>query len=294
MTTEFSQNDKISFYCEKCDYTTKRKIDFTKHLLTAKHKKVTNTTEKSLTPFLHQCSCGKSYPYRASLFNHKKKCNFSETQMKSHISEDLIMQLVKENQDIKNILFDQNKTIHQQQKTINDLVPKIGNNNCVNSHNTNNIIVMLNEKCKDALNINEFIESLTITLEDLNITKDKGLVQGITNAFVKNLRKLDVDKRPLHCSDVKRDVLYIKDNEIWEKDKENEKIKESINKVAHEHRRAINTWTDANPTYMTEPHKQNEYIQLVKNATESLHENREESKVIKNICKETQLNKDEI
>ena len=153
---------------------------------------------------------------------------------------------------------------------------------------------MLNEKCKDALNINEFIESLTITLEDLNITKDRGIVEGITNAFIKNLKELEIHKRPLHCTDMKRDVLYIKDNELWEKDRQNEKIKKSINKVAHEQRRSIDTWTDANPLFMQQSRGQEEYIKLVKNSTQSLEETKDDNKIIRNICKEIPLNKEDI
>ncbi len=212
--------------------------------------------------------------------------------LKSHISEDLIVQLVKENQDIKNILTDQNKTIIEQQKTINELVPKVGNNNIINSNNTNNIVVMLNEKCKDALNLNEFIESLTITLEDLNITKDRGIVEGITNAFVKNLKQLEIHKRPLHCTDIKREVLYIKDNELWEKDTENEKIKQTINKIAHQQRQSIDTWLEANP--MNQGKTEEEYIKLVKNSTQSLQDTKDDNKIVKNICKEMSLNKQDI
>ena len=164
----------------------------------------------------------------------------------------------------------------------------------INSHNTNNIVVLLNEKCKDALNMNEFVESLTITLEDLNITKDKGLVEGITNAFIKNLKKLEIHKRPLHCTDIKRDTLYIKDNELWEKDRENEKIKQTINKMVHEQRKSIDTWTEANPEYMTQSRQQDGYIQLVKNSTEPIHNTQNENKIIKNICKEMQINKNNI
>lgn len=280
------------FCCELCDFTTSRKSHLDRHYATDKHKNPENTyTFGTSVPY--ECSCGKVYKHRQSLHNHKKKCNYSENEnLKSHISEDLIVQLVKENQDIKNILTDQNKTIIEQQKTINELVPKVGNNNIINSNNTNNIVVMLNEKCKDALNLNEFIESLTITLEDLNITKDRGIVEGITNAFVKNLKQLEIHKRPLHCTDIKREVLYIKDNEFWEKDVENEKIKKTINKVAHQQRQSIDMWLEANP--MNQGKTEEEYIKLVKNSTQSLEDTKDDNKIVKNICKEISLNKQDI
>ena len=172
----------------------------------------------------------------------------------SKLMKELINQnkeLILENKEIKDLVRDQ-------QKTINELVPHIGSNNCINSNNTNNtnIIVMLNEKCKDALNLNEFIESLTISLEDLNLTKDKGLVKGLTHAFITNLQKLDINKRPLHCTDIKRDIVYIKDNELWKRDSENKNIKNSINKIAYEQRKAIDIWMSANPEWLLETDKQ--------------------------------------
>ena len=277
-------NNSQYFICEACKYKTIRKNDYEKHLLTAKHKNTINNNKKSQNKeFI--CKCGKVYKHKASLFNHEKKCKNKGIIIKDEITEDSILKLIKENKEIKDILYEQNKTILEQQKTINDLVPKIGNNNTINSNNTNNIILLLNEKYKDALNLNEFIDSLTISLEDLNITKDQGIVEGITNAFVKNLRELEIHKRPLHCTDIKKDILYIKDNENWEKDKENGKIKKSLNKIAHQQCKSIDNWLISNPIDIS--NNEEEYIKLVKNSTIDINSDKNSNKIIKNICKES-------
>jgi hypothetical protein len=227
------------------------------------------------------CECGKEYKHRQSLYSHKKKCNNTE----------IIKELLNQNKELIHENKEMIKSIINQQKTIEELTPKIGNNNSINVNNVNNtnIIVMLNDKFKDALNIDDFIKSLTISLDDLNLTKDEGLVKGLTNAFIKNLKKLDVDKRPLYCNDSRGDIVYIKDNELWERDKENKKIKDSISKVAFRQRKAINIWTEANPEYLKDDNKQEDYIKLIKNSTQNLENTPEENKILKNICKGIQI-----
>jgi len=279
MTDKYLHKKIPKFSCKICDYECCKKSQLDRHNSTEKHKILTNTDAKR-----YICECGKEYKHRQSLFNHKKKCN--EIKGKN-INEniELIKNLINQNKELINENKEIVKTVINQQKTINELVPKIGNNNSINLNNTN-IVVMLNDKFKDALNLDDFIKSLTIGLEDLNLTKEKGLVKGITNAFIKNLQKIDVEKRPLYCIDGKGDIVYVKDNELWERDNENKKIKKSINKVAYEQRKAIDLWTTANPQYLKDNKKQEDYIKLVKNSTQSLENTPEESKIVKNIFKE--------
>ncbi len=274
------KSPKISY--EICDHKCIKESKKEKKYKTEQQKILTNTDAKR-----YICECGKEYKHRQSLFNHKKKCY--EIQSKNiNENNELIKDLINQNKELINENKEIVKTVLNQQKTINELAPKVGNNNSINSNNTNNtnIIVMLNDKFKDALNLDDFIKSLTISLEDLNLTKDKGLVKGITNAFIKNLKKIDIDKRPLFCNDGKGDIVYVKDNELWERDNENKKIKDSISKVAFEQRKAIDLWTNANPQYLKDNEKQEDYIKLVKNSTQNLENTPEESKIVKNIFKE--------
>ena len=281
-----------SHKCEICDYKSNKKSDLDKHFLTAKHintyqiltKSRQISKENEIYFDYFECICGKKYKHKQSLNNHKKKCKAREEEEKGEIKKDI---LGKEKELIE-ILVKQNEklldTIKDQSGLINDLgskVKSIGNNNTINSNNTN-IIVMLNDKYKDALNLEDFVKSLTISLEDLNITKEEGIVKGITNAFVSNLKKLDKSKRPVYCLG-KNDIIYIKDNEEWEQDKKNKKIKDSINKVAFEQRKAIDKWTEANPDYLLKDVKQEEYLKLVKNTTQGLENTEYEEKIVKNI-----------
>ena len=136
--------------------------------------------------------------------------------------------------------------------------------------------VFLNERCKDAINITEFIESLQIQLQDLENTKELGLVQSISNIFIKGLTELDVYKRPIHCSDVKRDILYIKDEEKWEKDQQKDKIKQGINDIANKQRIAINQWTEAHPNWMENEKLKDEYVKLVNHLMHPVEETEKE------------------
>jgi len=283
MTDNYLQKSSKKFRCEFCDYECSKKSLYDRHILTQKHKILTNTYAKvpKRSTGTYVCECGKEYKHRQSLYSHKKKCNNTE----------IIKELLNQNKELIHENKEMIKSIINQQKTIEELTPKIGNNNSINVNNVNNtnIIVMLNDKFKDALNIDDFIKSLTISLDDLNLTKDEGLVKGLTNAFIKNLKKLDVDKRPLYCNDSRGDIVYIKDNELWERDKENKKIKDSISKVAFRQRKAINIWTEANPEYLKDDNKQEDYIKLIKNSTQNLENTPEENKILKNICKGIQI-----
>ncbi len=268
------------------------------------------------------CVCGKSYSHRASLYNHKKKCiillennkpntqdvkksssNDLEDMMcmgentivgdKINITTDMFMKLMNENQEMI-------KIIKEQQHQINAIIPKIGsnvtttNNNMMTTNNTNfNLNFFLNEKCKDALNMSEFIESLKITLEDLQYSRSNGLVQGISNVMIRGLKELDIYKRPIHCTDVKRDTMYIKDKEKWEKDESHEKMRNTILKIANKERNAISAWVEQNPDWMDTETTQMEYLTLINKVCEPIENDiKNEKKIIKIIGKEIILNKD--
>ena len=158
--------------------------------------------------------------------------------------------------------------ISQLTDALNHIAPKLGNNNTTNSHNTNNtnqfnINVFLNEDCKNAINMSEFIKSIEVSLEQLDLTKTKGLEKGITKVIMDNMNKLSVHERPLHCTDTKRETLYIKDDDKWEKDKDQTKIKEVIKKTQNKNYTALKKWKDENPDYMGDDAKQIYYAKAM-------------------------------
>jgi len=323
-----TKNPKKSpnYVCEICDYVTCNKKDYNKHINTIKHNNNKKSPEHNT-----RCECGKTYTNRSSLFNHRKVCPMKckdgnnlgegvdvkvvkseenlvlqiqegekgekgENDENINITKDMFLKLINDNQEMI-------KIIKEQQQQINLIIPKISNigptmttNNTTmnNTNNTNfNLNFFLNEKCKDALNMSEFIESLKITLEDLQYSRSNGLVQGISNVMIRGLKELDIYKRPIHCTDVKRDTMYIKEKEKWEKDEKHEKMKNTIIKIANKERNAISVWVDINPDWFDTEAKQMEYLTLINKVCEPIENDiRNEKKIIKNIGKEIVLNKE--
>ena len=195
------------------------------------------------------------------------------------ISNEMIMKLIEQNGKLQEQLVSLSK-----EKNIV--------NNIVNNTNNFNLNIFLNEKCKDALNISDFIQSLKITLDDLMYTKNKGLVEGITNVMIRGLRQLDVYKRPIHCTDTKRETMYIKDCEKWEKDDNHDKIKNTIVKIANKERNMISVWVDENPDWFDTEATQIEYLTMVRNVCEPIENDEKcEKKIIRNISREVFLDK---
>jgi hypothetical protein len=195
------------------------------------------------------------------------------------ISNDLVIKLIEQNEKLQEQLV----SLSREKSVVN---------NIVNNTNNFNLNLFLNEKCKDALNISDFIESLKITLDDLAYSKNKGLVEGITNVMIKGLRQLDIHKRPIHCTDAKRDTMYIKDCEKWEKDDNHEKMKNTIVKIANKERNSICKWVDQNPNWFDTEETQIEYLTLVRNVCEPIENyEKNERKIIRNIGREVILDK---
>lgn len=296
------KSTKQIWYCEKCEYTCSNQSNYNKHILTRKHN-LELSQIKSTISFLCT-SCNKIYKTQSGLWKHEKNCKFKQYELeKKELTntnpenmKDMFVKLINQNKELQNTLLEQQSQLHDQQenyqKQIGELIPMLGNNNQYNSNNKFNINVFLNEQCKDAININEFIESLQIQLQDLEYTKDNGLVNSISNIFIKGLNELDVYKRPIHCSDSKRDILYIKDEEKWEKHLEKDKIKEKINELANKQRVSIKQWTDAHPNWMDDEKLKDEYVKLVNQLMQPLEDiDKDQNKIIKNISKITYLEK---
>ena len=204
-----------------------------------------------------------------------------------------------EKQELRNMvttLITQNQAMLMENKEmremVHDMLPKIGSNNTT-INNRFNLQVFLNEKCKDAINLSEFVESLQLELGDLENTTQVGFVGGVAKIFVKGLRELDLHKRPIHCSDLKRDVLYVRDNDTWKKDSDNNKhVKAAINTVAKKQISSIKEWEDKNPDWNKTEEGTEQYIKMVRHVTGSSDDNTIENKIIKSIAKEVAISKD--
>ena len=305
MTNQKNAEKCYTFVCEICDFKCCKESNYKKHIETIKHKRLTETNKKmpkdGSKSFV--CICGNKYNHSSSLAKHKRTCvavntpmetipvlEIKETEIYKQMHEQIDSKSDKELKDLVKDLIKQNSELV---KTINEIVPKIGTTNNITNNNTNfNLNVFLNEKCKDALNISDFIESLKITLEDLDFSNKNGMVQGISNLMIKGLKELDIHKRPIHCTDAKRDIIYIKDKEKWEKDDNHSKIKNTIVKVANKERNSLYLWVDKNPNWFDSEATQIEYLTMMRNICEPVEDfEKNEKKIIKNIGRELLIDK---
>lgn len=284
MITENTPKNSHKFICKCCDFKCFKNNDYKRHLLTEKHKRLHNNDGGASQYKKYICECGKEYKYRQGLYNHKKSCKFINnesiiihTENKDEM-KDLVCKLINENQDLKKTLLQENKELRKQ---ISSMVPLIGNNNNINSGNNFNINLFLNEKCKDALSMDQFIDKIEVSIKNLLTTSDKGQAQGVTDIIMDNMNRLSIYERPLHCTDKKRETLYIKTDE-WECDENKTKINDAIKKIESKQFKNIKNWVDQHPNYMTNEKEQDEFLKIVKETSNSIEENRE--KVIKNIC----------
>lgn len=294
MLIKNSQKTLTNFYCPSCEYNSIRKSDFQKHLSTLKHKNANNANKNSQYLF-YKCECGKKYKHESSLCRHKQFCGFIEKEVnKEKINNSIIK---KEDIDYGTIISELKNIIVDQQKQIGELIPKIGHNNNNNIKQKFNINVFLNEQCKDAMTMNKFIDNLKVTIEDLCLTKNKGITEGITNIITKNMNKLSLYERPLHCTDVKRETVYIKSEgecgAEWEKDKEQNKLKKAIKEATYVQSKNLKLYTEENPDWMENEHKQSEYMKMVKNTTDDINEDNKVDKVVKKLCNNVYYNGDE-
>lgn len=295
------------FYCKICDYQCSRKTDYEKHLLTRKHEMKQNETKKSskvVTPFM--ClKCNKVLKSRTSYWRHTKNCCgdnevicetiTSEIEEASNTKDkDVIMLLLKQNQEFKELIVSQNNQIVELSKNGST------NNsyNHTNSHNkTFNLSFFLNETCKDAMNITDFVNSLKLSLNDLESVGELGYAEGISRMFVKGLNDLEVTKRPIHCSDLKRETLHIKDKDIWEKDNPNQdKLKKAIKDLSNKNIMLFDDWQRENPGYDQYDNKKNDiYLRMMVQAmgpADQVAEKRDFGKIIRSIAKNTIIDKD--
>jgi ferritin len=277
-----------------------------------KHKMLIDANKKppKKEEQVFNCICGNKYNHNSSFSRHKRTCiavkkHESKSVTKENDSNtinDVILESetkIDEKKDsttekeLKDLVKDLIKQNGELMKTINDIIPKIGNTTNNNTMNNNfNLNVFLNEQCKDALNISDFIDSLKITLEDLIFSKTNGISRGITDVMIKGLKELDIHKRPIHCTDIKRDIMYIKNEDKWQKDENHEMMKNTIVKIADKERTALQKWAKDNPDWMETERKQIEYLTMMRSICEPIENyNNYERKIIKNLGKEIQIDK---
>jgi len=235
------------FYCKNCDYKCSRKFLWQQHLKTKKHNG--NIWKHLETKNMHICPCGKTYKTRGGFSKHKKKCTYTV------VKEEIVIDEDKSNvEELLHELIEDNKTLRSEIKNL-----KLGT-----TYNQNlSINLFLNDKCKDAMTLTDFVENLHLSLKDLDFTNTQGYVEGISKIFIKNLNNMDVTERPIHCSDQKRLQFYVKKENKWEKDAEHEEIDKSIAKVSKKQILILTDWCKANPGYEDNPEKSEEYFKLV-------------------------------
>ena len=254
------------FLCNNCNFVCSKQSNYDKHVSTLKHKIRTNTNEyeqKNAEKKSYDCQCGKSYKHASSLWNHKAKCDFLHNNSDENIDEtsnnqlqiavekpeitQIILELVRENKELKTMLVEQHKTMIElsQKPTITNN----SNNTHTNSHNKQfNLNFFLNEQCKNAINLSEFVENVKLGLSELENVADLGYVDGVTQIFMNGLKDMDIYRRPLHCTDIKREIMHVRENNIWIKDTPDQaKIKSAIRRIAFRNIQQISEWNKQHP-----------------------------------------------
>jgi hypothetical protein len=286
------------FYCKLCDFKCYKNCDWIRHTSTLKHihrltgnPKESKEIQKNAT---YNCKCGKKFITNSGLWKHHTKCNFKEIPVKepeiknnsTDKKDELIDYLIKENSEFKNLILEIVK-----KDTYNN-----SNNTTTNSHNKAfNLNFFLNETCKDAMNIMDFVDSIKLQLSDLENVGKLGYVEGIFNIIVKNLKELDISKRPVHCTDKKREVIYIKDEDKWEKeDEQKKKLRRAIKRVACKNQRLIPKFKEEHPDCnKSTSNFSDQYNKIIVESMGGSGDNdlEKEDKIIRNISKKIIVDK---
>jgi len=308
------------FQCSNCDFICSHKSKYDRHCLTAKHKRVMEGLQIGKlgnNNNMLQCSCGKLFNFRQGLHKHKKICGsknvnsleqpHNAVDSEKILSIPFVIDLINQNKEFKDLLMLQSKQLmeqaNQQSKTKDELINKLierepanstinSNNNTINNNQKFNLNFFLNETCKDAMTIQEFLDGIRITFEDLLLIGNTGFVNGVSDILIKQLRDMDVSKRPIHCTDSKRDTIYLKENAAWNKDdKDKTKLKQIIEKIEYRNVVALRDWCNENPDARVNntPNnilKDKIYLQTLQG------DDKTRDKIIKNISKEVMVEKD--
>ena len=312
----FAPQEALLKTCNTCHYICSKSSEWHRHLLTRKHMALTNPniecSEKSPSSVQsYECKCGKKYRHRSTLSQHKKVCSDNQSNTPAYTSQssttleqnhksssedlqtNLILELVKQNQEFKQLLIEQNKTIIEVAKNsqVNNTISNSNNNN-----KTFNLNVFLNETCKDAMNMKDFIKSLELSLPELERMGEVGFAEGMSRVFVDRLNSLDITKRPIHCSDVKREIIHIKDDNKWERDNANlDRLRKIIKQLTHKNILRVDDWKKANPGCTEYNSRKNvQYLRINMEAigpVDEAEEKRDFGKIIRRVAENTAIDK---
>lgn len=320
MTAKKSSHQVIvstsKYECNYCMFYTNKCTDYTRHLSTQKHKILSTSILSSSScrdsKSISECSsnaqsndlvidsfnsrssqiytckfCDKQYTARNSLWYHEKRCKSHqdeptsvalELQLQNKTKDEVIDRLLKDNAEMM--------------KLLKEIVPRIGPTTMImnnTTHNKFNINVFLNEHCKDALNISDFVNSIKITMQDLKLTEERGIVESISNVLVQGLNDMDICKRPIHCTDLKRDILYVKENEQWERDETQEHLRKSVNDIAYKQILSVENWKNTLPNLNCDESLQLQYNTLLMKTLADTTGEKDVKKIVKSVCKHVYL-----
>ena len=311
------QKSTEKYICFFCDFNTSRKSHYERHILTPKHRNVSKmiVLASKKVPEKYMCNCGKKYKHDSSYYRHKKNCeeidkkifeesdkknfegnnkkNFEENyKINEKNSNDIIVELLKQNHEFKDMIIEQNKKI----------IELVSNNNVINNtinnttNNNFNLQIFLNEKCKDAPNLIDFINSIQLKLTDFENFGTFGYADNISRILLREIKDVDIYKRPIHCSDLKREVIHVKDENAWKKDEDKKHMKKAIKEIAYKNfKTIIPEWVKANPESKDiTTKKHDEYIKMMSNSMGELTEEGDEknyNKIIRNVAKEILVEK---
>jgi hypothetical protein len=301
VNTFMPKNAKI-FHCEKCDFTCSKESNFNTHLLTRKHKRLTLlTADTSSVKREHICICGKQYRQIQGLSRHRRYCTYTDTDdvpsIESNKKEEyhfdlkeMFIESMQQNKELHNTVLTLQEQMSIQQQQIAEMIPKVGNtinntNNITNNNNQFNLNFFLNEQCKDAIPLIDFVKSLQYDFDQLEYTGKHGFVEGVSKIIMDAMSQLDITKRPIHCTDVKRETFYVKDDESWKKeDNRNHSIKTAIHNIRNRNLACVPEWIRAHPNCKKIDDPNNDlFIEIIGQYMDAAE--REYVKVVKTIAK---------
>jgi DNA-binding transcriptional MerR regulator len=280
MSTSNIPKNADNFKCAKCNFKCSKQSNWNIHIMTAKHKRQHNQLEKcQKMPDYHECECGKIYKERTGLWRHKQKCTYVDTINEDKLDEiqksiehvnaneneneptseaSTILLLLKQNQEFKSLMVEQYTQLQEknqelQQQLVDAVKNNTGsmtncNNNTTNNNNHFNLNFFLNDTCKDAMNITDFLGNMDVHIDELEYIGNHGYVNGMTKMIMERLKEMDITKRPIHCTDIKRETMYIKDKDEWSKDTDElTKVRKILNRISMNNYRTIPEWKSAHP-----------------------------------------------
>lgn len=315
MTSKAPKNAE-KYTCDVCDFKCSKKSDYTRHLLTAKHKMMTNDDKNddkkapknaaALSMPIFTCECGKQYKYRQGLSVHRKKCSTEEhrdivtnNDMQERLTPASVISLIKQNEEFKKLMIEQhteNLALHEK---LVDVVKEgtVINNNTINNNNQRfNLNFFLNDTCKDAMNITDFLCNLDVNIDELEYIGNHGYVNGMTKMIMDRLKRMDITKRPIHCTDIKRETMYIKNKDEWSKDTdESSLLRKILGRISMTNYRTVPTWKTAHPDCEVADSRNYNFCYKMMKAILGDAEDQQiklDNKIIKSLSKELFVEKD--